>query len=95
MLTNACDITKTDVYLLSEGLLTNFFCTETIPSGFLPGIFSGGKYIVMQISFVMVLFWGPNFGEGPSLQGGEQTASGGRPLPPVEESQPLMTYQIN
>ena len=95
MLTNACDIIKTDVYLLSEGLLTNFFCTETIPSGFLPGIFFRGEYIVMQISFVMLLFWEPNFREGQSLQGGANCLRGVPPCLPVEESQPLMTYRIN
>ena len=47
--------------------------------GFLPGLFfrgGGAKSIIMQISFVTV--FGPNFGEGQSLRGG-QTASEGPP----------------
>ena len=64
---------------------------QTNEPGFLPGIFSGGaKSIVMQISFVMLLFSDQISGRGKSFQGG-QTASGGRPLPPpVEESQELL-----
>ena len=55
-------------------------------AGFLLGIFSGGaKSIVMQISFVMLLFSNQISGRSKSFQGG-QTASGGRP-PPEEESQ--------
>ena len=40
----------------------------------------------MQISIVMLLFSDQISGRGKSFQGG-QTASGGAPLPPVEESQ--------
>ena len=49
-------------------------------SGFLLGTFSGGgaKSIVMQISFVTLLFSDQILGRGKSFQGG-QTASGGRP----------------
>ena len=31
-------------------------CCSVLKPGFLPGIFSGGKPIVMQISFVMLIF---------------------------------------
>ena len=54
-------------------------------SGFLLGIFfggGGGKSIVMQISFVMLLFLGPNFREGQKFSG-EETVSRGHPLPPL------------
>ena len=63
--------------------------------GFLPGIFSRGKSIVMQISFVMLIFlfvFGPNFRGQQSLRG--QTASGGAPTP-VEESQGYSANQID
>ena len=43
--------------------------------------FQGAKSIVMQISFVMLLFLDQISGRGKSFQGG-QTASGGHPLPP-------------
>ena len=49
-------------------------------AGFLLGIFQGGKSIVMQISFVMLLFPDQISGRGKSFQGGA-------PWPPVEESQ--------
>ena len=50
-------------------------------TGFLLGIlFGGAKSIVMQISFVMLLFLDQNSGRGKSFQGG-QTASGGTPCP--------------
>ena len=65
---------------------------KNIVPGFLLGIFSGeAKSIVMQISFVMLLFSDQISGRGKSFQGG-QTASGGANClrggaPPVEESQ--------
>ena len=50
---------------------------------FLPGIFSGGaKSIVMQISFVMLIFllFSDQISGGGKVSEG-QTASGGHPLP--------------
>ena len=57
-------------------------------TGFLLGIFFRGESIVMQISIVILLFSDQISGRGKSFQG-EQTASGGAPLPalPVGESQ--------
>ena len=56
--------------------------------GFLPGIFEGGtKSIVMQISFVMLiflLFWNQISG-GEVSEGGGANYLGG--APPMEESQ--------
>ena len=54
-------------------------------SGFLLGIFSGGgaKSIVMQISFVLLLFSNQISGRGKGFQG----ANCLRGRPPVEESQ--------
>ena len=63
---------------------------QTDEPGFLPGIFSGGaKSIVMQISFVMLLFSGQISRRGKSFRGGK-LPQGGAPLPPVEESQELL-----
>ena len=50
----------------------------------------GAKSVVMQISFLLLiflLFSDQILGEAKSPKGG-QTVSGGRPLPPMEESQP-------
>ena len=60
----------------------------TTQSAFLPGIFSGGgaKSIVMQMSFVKLLFSDQISGRGKSFQGGK-LPQGGAPCPPVEESQ--------
>ena len=55
--------------------------------GFLLGFFSGGaKSIVVQISFVMLLFLDQISGRGKSFQGGANCLRG-VPCPPVEESQ--------
>ena len=51
-------------------------------SGFLPGVFSGGKSIVMQISFYanFSIVFGPNFRGGKSLRGG-RLPQGAPPAP--------------
>ena len=52
--------------------------------GFLLGIFSGGaKSIVMQISFVMLLFSDQISGRGKSFRGGGKLPQGGAPCPPL------------
>ena len=49
---------------------------STLRSGFLLGIFSRGKSIVMQISFVMLLFSDQILGRGKSFQGGKLPQGG-------------------
>ena len=48
----------------------------------------------MQISFVMLLFSDQISGRGKSLWGGGQTASGWRPLPPVEVSKAQAVSEV-
>ena len=53
-------------------------------TGFLPGFFSGAESIVIQISFVMLiflLFSDQISGGGGKSVGGWQTVSGGAPAP--------------
>ena len=62
---------------------------KNLGTGFLLGIFfRGGKSIVMQISFVMLLFSDQISGRGRSFQG-DKLPQGAAPAPPppVEESQ--------
>ena len=52
-------------------------------SGFLPGIFSGGKIYCYANFYCYSIVFGPNFREGQKFSGG-QTASGGHPpVPPL------------
>ena len=60
----------------------NFVIRRTL--AFIWEFFSGGS-IVMQISFVMLLFSNQISGRDKIFQG--ETASGGAPCPPVGESQ--------
>ena len=54
----------------------------------------GGKSIVMQISIVILLFSDQISGRGKSFQGG-QTASGGRPPPPLlEKASVIKVYAL-
>ena len=60
--------------------------TQCFNTGFLLGIFfrgGGQKFIVMQISFVILLFSDQISGRSKSFQGGKLAP----PAPPVEESQ--------
>ena len=68
-----------DKLLSSISLLLHLVGSNLILA-FFQEFFQGGKSIVMQISFVMLLFSDQISGGGKSLQG--QTASGGVPLPP-------------
>ena len=66
-------------------------------SGFLLGIFSGGKIYCYANFYCYSIVFRPNFREGQKFSGG-QTASGGHPpVPPVEESQYIFrkSHQIS
>ena len=67
-------------------------CPFSPKSGFLPGIFSGGKSIVMQISFVMLLFSDQISGGAKSPR--EKLPQGGAPLPPSVEQSQKWTQEI-
>ena len=65
--------------------------TTPIYAGFLLGIFFGAaKSIVLQISFVMLLFSDQISGRGKSFQGG--LPQGGHPLPPCGRK-PVRAYK--
>ena len=80
------------VYLhfnVSPTRITDLDRNVTDETGFLLGIFfRGGKFIVMQISFVVLLFSDQISGRGKRFQGGKLPQGGRLPVPPsVEESQ--------
>ena len=58
-----------------------------LPSGFLLGVFRGAKSIVMQISFVMILFSDQISGSGKSFRGTNcLRGASPAPLPPWKKA---------